>query len=309
VLAQPPELASALFGVALALPLILLSWLLRRAFYICEKSHLSAASGVLYLVITMVGIAALNAAHQLSTFGALATMAFAGFIVCAWMLVLLKPAPFKNFTARQVLTEHWQYGRWASGATGLAWTTEEFYYVLVPVVAGLPASATLRTLINLVLPLVQASSAVQNYLVPRYAHAYYQGNTTTIDKTFRWGLFTLVVGGVCYLLVLVLVGERMVQWLYNMKYSLTLPQLVLTGLIPISAAIKYAYNALLRSSGQVNKVFRVQALTTLISLPIGMLVMVIAGSTGALMAILVGFSLSALLMFRINGNAHHDHAA
>ena len=61
---------------------------------------------------------------------------------------------------REIAREHWDYGRWAAATQGLGWLPRHIYYVLLPACRELAQSASLRAMMNLTLPLTQASTAL-----------------------------------------------------------------------------------------------------------------------------------------------------
>lgn len=133
------DMAQGLIGLAVASPLILLLWLVRRAFYVQLKPHWSATGGALYLLVMLAGIYGLYQKHWLSVVGSFLVMGLASLVVGVWLSTLLRPQwgfAGSNPTPSMVLADHWKYGRWSTATTALMWIPGNIYYMLLPLWVG-----------------------------------------------------------------------------------------------------------------------------------------------------------------------------
>ena len=122
----------ALLALAWTSPIILLSWLLRRAFYVELQPVWATFGGILYLA-AMLGL--LFAAHSiriLSAVTALALMSGASLIASLFLIARLRPrwhSGSDGIKSSEVATFHWRYGRWSVAAAAVAWIPVNIYYL------------------------------------------------------------------------------------------------------------------------------------------------------------------------------------
>src|SRR5215212_9262534 len=84
------EVSAALFALALAGPLILLLWLMRRACYARFEPHLATSGGALYMAFMLGGLYALYRLEWLSAALALVVMGFSSLAVSLWLYMRLR---------------------------------------------------------------------------------------------------------------------------------------------------------------------------------------------------------------------------
>ena len=80
------ELASAVLGAALAMPFLLLAWLVRRMCYVIHRPAIAVRGSVVYLLMIMIGLAAMRAGGWLNPCSAFLLMGVAGLLSVLWML-------------------------------------------------------------------------------------------------------------------------------------------------------------------------------------------------------------------------------
>src|SRR4029077_16770413 len=114
--------------------------------------------GLMYLVLIVAGLSALYQQRLLSIWSALGLLVVASLITNLWLfnrLHIALPSLTSQGLFREMLRDHWGYGRWAVGTMLLmsAATGGEAYFLLLPIWHGLDASAALKALVNLTTPL------------------------------------------------------------------------------------------------------------------------------------------------------------
>ena len=115
------ELASAVLGAALAMPFLLLAWLVRRMCYVIHRPAIAVRGSVVYLLMIMIGLAAMRAGGWLNPCSAFLLMGVAGLLSVLWMLqpLGLLRTPNKDFSWPSVWRQNWRYGKWLVGSTAL----------------------------------------------------------------------------------------------------------------------------------------------------------------------------------------------
>src|SRR6185295_13711621 len=150
-------LSQALFGLALVTPFLLLMWFGRRAAYVRFQPRLATIASAGYLVLLVAGLIGLAGLDLVSIFSAMLALSVAGAITGFWLLRKIHRAQADtedSITPSSVMSDHWRYGRWASATSVLMWVPLNLFFVALSVLVNFEASATLKALSNLVLPLL-----------------------------------------------------------------------------------------------------------------------------------------------------------
>jgi O-antigen/teichoic acid export membrane protein len=251
-------IAGAFAGLALAVPAVLTLLSLRRAAYGCFQARASAIGSAANLVLIAVGLLVLDAIAGLGVFTAFLVVGMAAAVVSLglwrWLGIgnpLASPWPL----ARSVLRRHRRYAGWGLAAGALAWVPGNAYYLILPLLPGpafgLQATATLRALANLIMPLLQANAALGNSLIPVLSARRREGR--------RSGVAPLIVGlasfsALCWL-GLILFGEPLVRWLYGGRYETGVSLLAWLGLIPIVTAVTQMLRGFLLAHERPDRMF------------------------------------------------------
>jgi O-antigen/teichoic acid export membrane protein len=290
-------LAHALFGLAIAAPFTLFMWLAKRAAYVQQQTKLAAAQSVIYLVLLLTGLFALKGLHLVSVFPAMLVMSFAGVFAGQWLMRRLRAVTVDSEeppSVRAVLAAHWTYGRWALMTGVLIWMPLNFYLVVLSTWVNLEASATLKALINLVLPLMQVNAALSALLLPILVTQ--SGDGAAFARLLGRALALFVFIALLYALAIAAFGGSMVQLMYGGKYVVTSRVLWLLAVIPILDGASAVLASALRSLEQPKQIFRAQIFAVICVLLVGVAATAkwgVAGATGAM--VLAGGLAVALL--------------
>jgi O-antigen/teichoic acid export membrane protein len=295
-LAGETELAAALAALALAIPFILLQWLLRLACYVRMEAHRAAYAGASYMGLVLMGIYILEHSDWLSPATSLGLMGIASLISVAGIYRSLQkqcldapePALFHDVVAR-----HWKYCRWIIGGNTLAWVPQSTCYLLLPTYGGLPAAAALRALINLIMPLLQIYWALASLLVPALVRARGRAASGHIVRVVL-GLW--VTGALVYWVLLGAFHRPVVNWLYNGQYDNEANLLWIAGIIPILFAAELVLNSVLRSRERPDQIFWASLLSGGAAATVGAALILTWGVRGALMALVCASITSILAM-------------
>lgn len=298
-------MVAALYGTALAAPFILLRWLTRQPFYVMGKPYWSAAGGAIYMVVALITLVILQATGTLSAVTALLLMGFASFVASGALTVtLLKPKlRFEKdelIQSRQVIKDHFDYGKWSTSNRLLQWLASNFGYLIVPVIAGLSGTAALRALNNLIMPLFQINTSLIALLVPMFVRAYENQGKEALDRRVKR---LLVVGfGLTsvYGLLVVLFGGPVMHLIYNGKYDhvATLPFLIATAGLPIIFTCSQIINAALNSMRKVKYTFLARLLPTALTVILDALFLSLFGLIGVPLESLITASIVFFSVWR-----------
>ncbi len=218
--AFPGGLASALAGLALSTPCVLLFWLVRQAFYLQQSPAPSAAGAFLYSALLLSGLMMVYRRGLLSPFAAYLMMAVGAVATSALMLVRLRPSlkPTAGPSLSQVWQEHWYYGRWALGTSAVKWVPGNIFYALTGTLLGMADVGALKALLNLFLPLAQAANALSGLFLPYVASTFGRQGLSATKAPVQKITLLYFSGGVVYLVLFMLFQEPIFVFLYGGKF-------------------------------------------------------------------------------------------
>lgn len=274
-------LATVLLALALAEPFILLLWLMRRACYVRLEPHLAVSGGAWYMLLMLAGAYVVYRGGWLSTSTALGVMAISSLAVSLWLAVRLRvewPSMKKGGLARDSLNNHWSYGRWSVANKGLSWVPHNIFYLLLPVWGGLEASASFKALMNLLMPMLQANSALSVLLLPTLVRARDNSN---FGSSVRMALVPFVLAPVLYWVLLGVFHSPIVSLLYDGQYTQYANLFWLLGLVPIVAGIKEVMSQSLRALERPDWLFWAYAFSAVVAGTLGAWSVYVWGIVGA----------------------------
>jgi O-antigen/teichoic acid export membrane protein len=304
-------LASALFGFALAGPAILLLWFMRRACYVSFQPQLAASGGLVYLVVMAGGLAALYHRGSVSTFPALAVMGFASLVAGLWLALRLGIAAPLTGTelTREALRDHWGYGRWSAATMPLLWISGDVFYVFLALWWGLEASAALKAMANLILPVQHMSTALAVLFVPILVRAR---GELEFGRLAHLSAVLLGGGSLAYWGLLIVLHRPIMTVLYGGQYAGYVDVLWVLGAVLLGSAVVTALGAALRALERPDQVFKAYGWSSVVVLTVGLWSTVTWGAMGAAVGLALSSATRAAAMwtyFRRSGGSHAPHGA
>ncbi len=300
-----PQLAQAFCGLALATPFSLLMWFARRAAYVRFQSRLACIASGINLFVLISGLIVLATLHWVSILSAMVSMGLASAVSGIWLLRHLigsRQVSLVNSSAlpdgrgsawiaeetggelKQVAADHWRYGRWSTATALVMWVPLNFFFVVLSIYVNLEASASLKALVNLVLPLLQANAALGSLLLP--AMVARAGNREQFIKLLRSSLCLFAGGALLYSLVIGVFSRSLVHLLYNGAYDGHANGLLLLLVIPILDGVLIVLACALRSLARPDRVFWGHLVVALFVLSGGVVATQAAGLEGAAAAMI-----------------------
>jgi O-antigen/teichoic acid export membrane protein len=293
------DLAPALAALAIASPLMLLLWLVRRVFYVYGQPQWSATGGMLYLALMLAGLYELYREEWLSAAWALVIMACASLAASLWLSTLLRPqwrSGGSYPTLGLVFADHWRYAKWSLPTAVLIWASSSLYYALLPVWVGLEGSAALRAVLNLIMPILHANSAVSILLLPLFVRALKAEDHAGFYRLVRLALMLFVLGSACYWGLLLLFRTELLLWIYGGRYAEYADLLVLAGLIPLPMAVTFVSSSALMAMERPDQIFWCHIVATLIAVTLGLWLLVTHGVAGAVVGGLASWFTAAVVV-------------
>lgn len=286
---------SAFLALAVAGPLILLQWLMRRGCYVHVGPQLAALGGLVYMAVLVAGSMLLIRLDWLSAPAALLLMGAGSAVSAAWIRWRLAVRRIDRDTEleRAVASDHWTYGRWAVGTGLLGALMLNIYYIAMPLVHGLGSVATLRALTNFVMPAMQAYFALSVVTVPALVRAR---GTERFERVIRRLAWLYGAGAFAYWLFVGLLHAPLVHRLYGGQYADDSRLLWVLGLVPFTSAGVSIFEGGLRSLERSDDIFRAYVLAAVLSLVVGVPAMAAWGVGGAALGLLVSAGAAVSMM-------------
>lgn len=291
-------LAQSFVGLAIAVPFIQLTWLLRRAFYVPLDPHWAVTGGVLHLGLMSVGLYGLCRQHLLSSFSALIMIGASSAVVSIWLTSMLKPRWRQEPagpTLGMVLEDHWQYGKWSSITAASRWVPLNINYLLLPIWFGLESSASFRAIMNFVMPLQQSYTAISMLLVPLYVRALQTQDRQELARSVRFMLILFGIGSGLYWAILSLFRYQIIEGFYGGRYGEHTHLLIIAGLTAFPTGVVTVLSSVLRAMERPDLVFWSSVIAAAVFIAVGLLLLPLGGVMGGLLGLLASLIAAAVV--------------
>jgi O-antigen/teichoic acid export membrane protein len=288
--------SEGLLALALAGPFMLLLWLMRQACYARLEPHLAALASALYIVLVLAGAYALFRLGWLSSAPAFGLMGLSSLVVGLCLIMRLgvkRPNLREDDLARDVVKDHWRFGRWSLALLALEWFPVGGLFLLLSLLGSLEASASLRALMNFILPAIMGMMALCSLLIPNLIRA--RGGER-FGFLVRSATMLFVLGSVLYWLLLGLFHAPLIDWLYGGRYGEDAHLLWILGLIPIFTAVASVMNSALRALERPDRLFWPYAFATVSALALGPFMILAWGLAGAVLTYVVWAGIAVVIM-------------
>lgn len=291
-------LAGALAGLTIAAPCIFLFWFGRRGFYLKISPGPAALGAVLYFILVVGGVFAVNRLHVLSSFSAFLLMGLAALACGIALMIALKYAldPGSGIPElRPTWSKHWTYGRWALASSIVGWIPTYLYFSIVSIFAGMAHAGELRALMNLAGPVLQTYAALSMLFLPYASRVQSQeGNRGTYALTWKMtALFT--VGAVVYWAAVIPFRGQILHLLYANNYSNVGVYLPFFALETIVWSASVGASIVLRAMESPRSIFFANCAASVITLVVGIPATKLFGLWGVVWSIILA-NTAALVM-------------
>jgi O-antigen/teichoic acid export membrane protein len=265
-------LASALCGIAVSAPFIMMHAFGRRAFYLKLAPGPAAFGSTLYFMMVMAGVFVVYRRGWLSPFMAFLVIGLASLVSATIMVFQLNArletgAGPTNF--RVTWGKHWEYGRWALATCVVGWIPNYVYVPLISSYSGMAAAGELRALMNLAAPVLQTYAALSMLFLP-YAARLQRGRGRVEDSglSLRLGLLFLA-GAVAYWAVIIPLRVPIFLFLYAGKYVGSTYLIPLFALETIAWSASLGHAILLRAMESPRSLFVANSAASVVALALG----------------------------------------
>jgi O-antigen/teichoic acid export membrane protein len=281
------SLSPALAGLAVAVPWVLLLWLIRGVFYVRMSPQGALRGNFIYAFVLLVGIVCIRKLGLTSAFSVFLCMGAAALISSLVMLQHLKPVislKHNSLNAFSTLQQHWHYGRWLLLSSALSWFSSDVYYAILSGVSGLAAAGQLRALMNFALPLLQTCNALSLFALPYVCRIYTEKGSAAL-RSLTWRL-TWIYGtlSVVYWAVIITLRYELLHSIYDAQYNYLASSVVFIAASSLPLSIAFVPALIMRTLRLSSSLLRVNVASSAVALLIGIPITKQFGLAGALAA-------------------------
>ncbi len=288
------EISYPLISLAIAGPFICTFFLIRRFCYLLFQPGIALIGTFFYTVILSLLYYKLFRENQVDTFNIFLLFGLASLISSLVIVMLIHvrfPSLLKSvISTRVVIHKHWDLGKWLLGSSIVGWLSSSIYFPLLASLSGLEATAALKAIDNLLLPMQQVITALSLIIIPRVAgemnkDTHYLRNVSIKLTIFFSGVVIL------YLIFLFLLKDNLIQILYgqNSIYIYYLWMLPFLGLTLVTRAVAdLGIGVSLRIAERFDVLFKSSVANSIFTLTVGVFLIWKFGILGAGIGIAIG---------------------
>jgi O-antigen/teichoic acid export membrane protein len=297
-------MGAPLMGLAVAGPIILLFWLLRRACYLDGRAPIAMHASLLYALLLFMGLWATWVTESASSLVALLILGISSMgasLLLMWLLginlqsILLRCS---RATLVSLLVKHWAYGKWVVGSSFVHWAGTAGYIPLIGGLAGLSQAGALRAIQNLILPLQQVLAGLANLWLPSSAKLFVEQGKDSLRRNLKKMILYTLLLSAPYLVIVLVYSEPIITLLYGVgRYDefqwLNYYLVVFAIFGVVSQGFSIALKALQRPDG----VFYSQVGTAAITATVGSFLVWTLELEGAAIGLNLSALMGALILF------------
>jgi O-antigen/teichoic acid export membrane protein len=292
-------LGRACGAVGLGLPLLLAPWTLRRVFYVLGRPAISAFGSMVYAFVLLGALHLVHRAGLLSAASAFWTMAFAG-AASTLVMVLCVPAPQDTpVPLREVVLQHWHFGRWLLAASLLVALASQAPVLLAGHLLGLREAGALRAMHMLSQPMLLSITALSALAVPEMSASFARGDEYAVHRVGVRLSSCLLAAALAFEVLLVAFPHRVASSVYGSRFANEAVLLPWLGLIPVILAGTAGAQAAFQATRRPWSVLVAASAWAPATLLLGAWLTVTRGLAGTVWASLLGYVVFAVVVFAL----------
>lgn len=292
------ELVLATLGSGLALPFILLLWLVRRMCYVAHRPSMAAWGSAGYLAFVATGLFLLRATNWLNPFSAFLLMgagSIPAVLLLFWQLGLLEGTTSSPCPWRLVLQENWQYGRWIVASTVLFTIVAQTQTYMTAALLGLGATGILRAVQIPSLAMTQIVTAVGLLVLPTMASEFGAGSISALKRKALLSTTLLTMMSLTYTVALAFFAKPIEHLLFAGKFCAYAWLIPVLGLVPVCTGFAMGFSMALRASQKPQFDLLANAVSAPIALISAIVFIKLWGLGGAALSMVAGFATYSLV--------------
>jgi O-antigen/teichoic acid export membrane protein len=300
-------LIGAAMGGSLALPFLLLAWLVRRMCYVMQRPALAAQGSAFYLGFIGVGLFGLAHFTRLNSFNAFLLMGCASLVSAGLLLSRLGLLSHSNDGDRGtawkgVLRENWTYGRWLVGSTVLFSISSQTQTFLAAGVLGLGAAGALRAMQLPSLVMTQVTTAAGLLVLPAFSGDFGKGLLKQLQHRAMLVSVGLFGAALVFAALLALFARQAEHLLFGGKYATYAWLMPVLALMPLCTAFSTGYSMAMRAAQKPH----FDLIANAIAAPVGVISAILfmrwwglAGAAASMVLIVAVYGVGSISYYRV----------
>jgi O-antigen/teichoic acid export membrane protein len=244
---QSPTFSSVLISTGLALPFLLLIWLVRRAFYVIQKPSGALFTSVLYTIFLAIGLWALKPVSIVTIFPLMGAASLFGSVLMLVFGGLVETDASKFFDLHEQVLHQFHYGKPLFIAAFLYTAGSQFQVFVTGSLVSISSAGIWRALQNFALPITQMVTAVSVLILPILSAEFGRGNFQSMRRKGFVFMAALTFMTILYEIVLLLGYEHLEFLLYGGKFAAYAWLIPVVGALGIFTAIEAGFAAIVRA--------------------------------------------------------------
>jgi O-antigen/teichoic acid export membrane protein len=293
------ELVSAILGGALAIPFLFFVWLVRRMCYVIHRPSVAVRGSAIYLLMIVIGLAAMRATGWLSPCSAFLLMGVAGLLSVLWMLqpLGLLRASRNGCSWSSVWRQNWRYGKWLVASTALFSVASQAQTYVAAAMVGLSAAGILRATMIPSLVMTQIVTATALLVLPSMAADYGNGRIGQLRKKAVLCTISLTAIAAVYAGILAAFSQPIERLLFGDKFAAYAALISILALVPVCSGFGLGFAMAVRACQKPHY----DLIANAVSAPVGLVTALVFihfwGITGAAVSLVVASACYGLVFY------------
>jgi O-antigen/teichoic acid export membrane protein len=295
VLVFNQTLGMVLMLMGIALSLILLPLLMRRAFYIFRKPEYALFGSVIYAMIVVGGLSVIRVATDVSVQIAFPLIGFAGLVSGLYLIGQMPRKRSASIPIVSIVLDNWVYGKWLLYSSLLIALAAQAQTFVVGSFLGLNDAGAFRALQNFIQPIILLFTAVSAFLLPSMSYDFGKGDIIRLKRKGKYLFTFFLLISIGFEIFLLIYSATLETVLYAGKFSSYVYLIPLWGLAPIAAVLTYVYYFLLQSIQYPRAILIGSVGWSATSLISSLVLSFQWGVTGATISVVLGYLISGII--------------
>jgi O-antigen/teichoic acid export membrane protein len=277
--------------MTLSLPLVLLPWFLRRAFYVLRLPQASVLGSVIYAAMVLGTLLTLRTVNLLRATTAILSLAVAGLVtglfLGAALLAVRKEGRPLDFW--RVFGENWAYARWLVAAAAFMVIAGQMQVFVAGRLLGITAAGVVNVLQSFSQPMILTIGAICAIAMPYLSADHERRDLAGLRRKVRGLILVMLALSLSFEGVLIFFGGTLEHFLYGGKYSAHAGLIPYFGLVPVLLSLYWGTATGLQAAQKSQAILIVSFIWLPISLGLGYGLISASGLHGAAAAAILGY--------------------
>lgn len=292
-------LTKSLIGVGIAIPFLLLIWMVRRMSYILKQPSRALLASAIYACLLITGVVVFKHWGLISAQLTLELMGLAG--LGAGLIILwqenIKIYKKLDLSVKDVYSHQWDFSKWLVGAYILSAFASQTLTFLSAGLINLEAAGVLNALQNFAQPMTQVVSAISTLGLPILAADFGKGNFIQLRQKGLLLISPLTGLVILYEILISLFKRPLEQFVYGGKYAADAWLIIPLGMVPVFTALYTGFSLFVRAIQKPRYYFISGGITAFVGTICSLILIKIGGIGGAAWGLVLTYVISFVMAY------------